>query len=198
MCIHILSIHVHEFIYEFIYEFIKNVFIYEFIYEFTCVNMNSYMNSYIWIFWRDTSWYTLIHMFFSWIHIWIHDFSWIHIWIHIWILCQDTSWYTRIHSFSWNYARYHGFWPLFMGERRDHIGSHVVKNIVKLWKICMNSSSNSWARCADAQYLMGAGHSAAAAPEHLPHCQHVYLAELKCQYLTPWSCHTLSSCCQRA
>ena len=55
-------------------------------------------------------------MFFSWIHIWIHDFSWIHIWIHIWILSQDPPWYTRIRSFSWIHARYHGFWPLFMGE----------------------------------------------------------------------------------
>ena len=107
-------------------------------------------------------------------------------------------------------ARFHEIMPdimdlgLFSWERSyvksclKNIVKNIVKNTLKGWKICMNSSSNSWARCADAQYLMGAGHSAAAAPEHLPHCQHVYLAELKCQYLTPWSCHTLSSCCQRA
>ena len=45
----------------------KNVFIYEFIYEFTCVNMNSYMNSYHDI--NKNSWtghfFVPNHMFFS-------------------------------------------------------------------------------------------------------------------------------------
>ena len=45
---------------------------------------------------------------------------------------------------------------------------NIVKNIVKLWKISMNSSLNLlefMVQCADAQYLTGPGHSAAAAPE---------------------------------
>ena len=77
--------------------------------------LNSCMNSYLRILWRDTSWYTLSHMFFSWIDM----TSWFS--IHLYMnsdmnFCQDTFWCTRIHSFSWIHARYHGFWPLFMGE----------------------------------------------------------------------------------
>ena len=100
-------------------------------------------------------------MFFSWIHIWIHDFHKFIYEFYIWILCQDTSWYTRIHSFSWIHARYHGFWPLFMGEILSEIMSEEY--IVKWWKICMNSSLNLiefMVLCADALYLMGPGDSA--------------------------------------
>ena len=52
---------------------------------------------------------------------------------------------------------------------------------------------------SNAQYLTGPGHSAAAAPEPpaSPSADPmIYLAELHCQYLPPWSYHTLSSCCQ--
>ena len=68
---HILSIHIYkficEFIYEFIYEFIKNVFIYEFKYEFTviftCVNMNSYKNSWTVYFLVHPKSYVFFHDF---------------------------------------------------------------------------------------------------------------------------------------
>ena len=50
-------------------------------------------------------------------------------------------------------------------------------------------------RCADAPYLTGPGHSAAAAPEPSASMS----AGLVGRATVPiWSCHTLSSCCQRA
>ena len=79
---------------------------------------------------------------------------------------------------------FHEFMPdimdfgLFSWERSyeksclTNIVKNIVKNMVKWWKISMNSSLNliefmarSPPRCADAPYLTGPGHSAAAAPE---------------------------------
>ena len=54
--------------------------------------------------------------FFSWIHIWIYVFSWLHIWIQDMNSDVNSSWCPWIHGFSWILARYHGFWPFFMGE----------------------------------------------------------------------------------
>ena len=86
----------------------------------------------------------------------------------------DTSWYTRFHSFSWNHARYHGLWPLFMGEIILEIMSEDFRETYRekfseimedLYEFLNESSLNSWALCADAPYLTGPGHSAAAALE---------------------------------
>ena len=58
----------------------------------------------------------LVYMFFSWIHIQIHDFPWIHIWIDCINSGANLYRYTQNHGFSWIHAGYHGFWPFFLGE----------------------------------------------------------------------------------
>ena len=59
----------------------------------------------------------------------------------------------------------------------------------------MNASLNSWARCADAPYLTGLGHSAVAAPEPPASLSADLFGRATA---IPWPYHTLSSCCQRA
>ena len=83
----------------FIYEFIIHIWEYELIYKFmSWIHTQTLLGS---------SWYPRIHMFFSWIYIWIHDFPWIHIWIHdfpwihIWIEGMNSdSCYPWVHGFS--------------------------------------------------------------------------------------------------
>ena len=137
------------------------------------------------ILWQDTSWYTLNHMFFSWIHIWIHgEFMIFHEFIYAFMI-----FHVFIHEFcartlfgTPEFINFQEFMPdimdfgLFSWERsyhkscliHDNIVKNIVKNIVQWWKVCMNSSLNLlefMARCANTSYLTGPGHSAAAAPE---------------------------------
>ena len=151
-----------KFICKFIYEFIDFVFICELIYDFTWVHkwkefltghflvpklyfffMNSYINS--WFSINSNSWFSIMNSYefnlnsYSWIYMnlsWIHINSWFPMPVNsymIWLLCLGTSWYTSIHSFSCYHARFHGFWPLFMGEHIFEIMSEdsAVKNIMK-------------------------------------------------------------------
>ena len=139
----------------------------------------------------------------------MHDFSWINLWILSWNLCQDTFWYTRIHSFSWNYAKYFIMdFGLFSWERsyRKSYLKNIVKNIVKKYSemmefLCEFLIEPHWTHGRGAptrRIWKGQAIPPLLLQSHLPHCQPVYFAELQCQYLPPWSYHTLSSCCQRA
>ena len=194
------------------YEFINNIFIYEFIYEFryefiilVFIYMKSYMNSVVRILWRDTSWYTLNHMFFSWIQIWIYGFSWIHIWIHIFHEFIYELWYEffdgtllgapdfmifhefmpdikNFGHFSWKKS----YWKSYL----KNIVNNIVKNIVNWWDFSVTSGHcivNSCMKCipaalrAAAPCLMGPTHEQLRL-SHLPHCQPICSAEQQCQY----------------
>ena len=81
---------------------------------------------------------------------------------------------TRILSLSWNHARYIMDYGLLSWERSywksclKNTVKNIVKNIVNWWKIWVNWTEffiEFMRRCADAPYLTGPGHSAAAAPE---------------------------------
>ena len=97
---------------------------------------------------------------------------------------------------------------LFSWERsyRKSYLKNIVKNIVKKYSemmefLCEFLIEPHWTHGRGAptrRIWKGQAIPPLLLQSHLPHCQPVYFAELQCQYLPPWSYHTLSSCCQRA
>ena len=72
-----------------------------------------------------------------------------------------------------------------------------ISDFMEFKKNSQLNNLNLAAQCMDAQCLTGPAHPGfRVVQSHVPHSQLVCLAELQCQYLSPWSYHTLSYGCQ--
>ena len=116
-------------------------------------------------------------------------------------LCQDTSWYPGNHNFSSIHTKYNGFGPFWW--QRSYLNSclkNIVQNIVKSieisWRFLKNSLFLNFKKEFFIQYIIAVCRHASLG-EGSPSCcccsRLVWLEELQCQYLPPWSYYTLSS-----